>query len=86
MRFSKLAFAVLLFTPTTAVATCGEKGGPGYRGPTGKCVSWQQIGPVCGSPPETHCTPEMPHKDAEGAARSAVAKPSLDVRGSEEKR
>jgi hypothetical protein len=31
----------------------------GYRGPDGKCVGWENIGRVCGSPPTTRCTAEI---------------------------
>lgn len=51
-----------------AFATCGEKGGPGYRGPDGKCVGWANLRKVCGSPPSTNCTPEMVAEGADAAA------------------
>lgn len=35
---------------------CGCKGGPGYRGPDGRCVGFKQLAKVCGTPPETRCT------------------------------
>ncbi|MDH7797500.1 MULTISPECIES: hypothetical protein [unclassified Beijerinckia] len=47
-----------------ASAACGERGGPGYRGPDGRCVSWKTIAAVCGHPPETRCTAEQ---EADGA-------------------
>jgi hypothetical protein len=28
---------------------CGCKGGPGYRAPTGRCVSWKELARVCGA-------------------------------------
>jgi hypothetical protein len=34
---------------------CGCKGGPGYRGPDGKCVGFKTLYKVCGNPPETRC-------------------------------
>jgi len=34
---------------------CGCKGGPGYRGPNGKCVGFRDLDRVCGVPPETRC-------------------------------
>ncbi|PZQ10193.1 MAG: hypothetical protein DI565_20165 [Ancylobacter novellus] len=34
---------------------CGCKGGPGYRGPDGRCVGFRNLAKVCGSPPETNC-------------------------------
>ncbi len=59
---------MFLAAPTAAQATCGEKGGPGYRSPDGKCVGWANLRKVCGSPPSTNCTPEMV---AEGAGAAA---------------
>jgi hypothetical protein len=35
---------------------CGCKGGPGYRGPDGKCVGFKNLTKVCGDPPESRCT------------------------------
>jgi hypothetical protein len=35
---------------------CGCKGGPGYRGPDGRCVGFQALDKVCGRPPETRCS------------------------------
>jgi len=37
-----------------ASATCGEKGGPGYRSPDGKCVGWKEINRVYGKPQATN--------------------------------
>lgn len=34
---------------------CGCKGGPGYRGPDGRCVSFKALTKVCGDPPTTFC-------------------------------
>ena len=34
---------------------CGCKGGPGYRGPDGRCVGFKALDRVCGIPPETRC-------------------------------
>lgn len=34
---------------------CGCKGGPGYRGPDGKCVGFKALDKICGVPPETRC-------------------------------
>ena len=39
---------------------CGCKGGPGYRGPDGRCVGWKRLNKVCGVPPTTRCTAEGP--------------------------
>lgn len=48
---------------------CGCRGGPGYRGPNGRCVSWAQIGRICGSPPTSRCVAEGPNAGADEAAR-----------------
>jgi hypothetical protein len=49
-----LAFAACPERP--ACRGCGCKGGPGYRGPDGRCVGFQALDKVCGRPPETRCT------------------------------
>ncbi len=35
---------------------CGCKGGPGYRGADGRCVSFKELDKVCGRPATSHCT------------------------------
>ncbi|WP_374308121.1 hypothetical protein [Methylocella sp.] len=45
-------------TALPASATCGDKGGPGYRRPDGKCASWAELKSSCGVPPTTRCHPE----------------------------
>ena len=55
----------LCLSVASAQATCGTKGGPGYRGPDGKCVGWAAIGRVCGSPPTLRCTAEATYGGAE---------------------
>jgi hypothetical protein len=52
-----------------ACSGCGCRGGPGYRGPNGRCVSWSDIGRTCGDPPSTRCLPEGPNAGAEEAAK-----------------
>jgi len=37
---------------------CGCKGGPGWRGPDGICVSKAKLALVCGTPPGTPCKEE----------------------------
>jgi hypothetical protein len=37
---------------------CGCKGGPGWRGQNGQCVSHADLTKDCGSPPSTRCTYE----------------------------
>lgn len=35
---------------------CGCKGGPGYRGPDGHCVSFKALEKTCGRPATSRCT------------------------------
>jgi len=63
-----LATVILIFSTALAAAACGERGGPGYRGPNGKCVSWEAIDRICGSPAEKKCTSESVAADAADAA------------------
>jgi hypothetical protein len=63
-----IAFVALVAATSFAEATCGDSGGPGYRGPNNKCVGWEALGRVCGCPPTTRCTPEQTAPDAEDAA------------------
>lgn len=63
-----VTIAILLCLAGPAVAECGERGGPGYRGPSGKCVGWAEIGRVCGIPPETRCRAEAVAPNAAEAA------------------
>ena len=37
---------------------CGSRGGPGYRGPDGKCVTRKRLFTVCGNPPTSRCKAE----------------------------
>jgi hypothetical protein len=69
----RLAIATILAAPlaiygTTASATCGQNGGPGYRNSAGKCVGWEALARQCGSPPTTKCSAELA---ADGATDSA---------------
>lgn len=66
----RLLLGALLFSATFSLAPlaiaecperpachgCGCKGGPGYRGPDGKCVGFKTLTRTCGDPPTTHCT------------------------------
>jgi endonuclease YncB( thermonuclease family) len=61
--------AALLFWMPQASATCGEKGGSGYRGPDGHCVVGG-VAPRLRAPPTKNCTPEQV---AEGAGASEAA-------------
>jgi hypothetical protein len=44
---------------------CGCKGGPGFRGPNGRCVSYKQLDAMCGSPPTTRCVFEHHKQECE---------------------
>ena len=68
MRAILVAAALTASSVVSALAACGEKGGPGYRGPDGKCVGWANIGKVCGNPPTLRCTEELAHPGAPSAA------------------
>lgn len=67
-----VALSLLAAFPAKACSGCGCRGGPGYRGPNGRCVGWSDIGRTCGAPPTTHCTPEGPNAGAEEAAKLGV--------------
>ena len=59
--FVLISFMFLAFPePSTAFADdacrckgCGCKGGPGWRGPDGFCVSQAKLAEICGSPAGT---------------------------------
>ena len=38
--------------------SCGSRGGPGWRGPDGRCVGRKNLNRICGVPPETRWTGE----------------------------
>lgn len=63
-----LALLIISLASTSVLAECGDKGGPGYRGPIGKCVGWAELGRTCGNPPTTRCQPE---KVATGSTEAA---------------
>jgi hypothetical protein len=44
-----LTAALVIALPSIASATCGTRGGPGLRGPDGKCQSWDRVQAVCGA-------------------------------------
>lgn len=68
MRTTAITLIIVLGIQAPAYATCGERGGPGYRAPNGRCVGWADIGKTCGNPPTTRCTAEQ---TASGAGRAA---------------
>ena len=49
---------LLIASPALACKGCGCRGGPGYRGPDGRCVGFAALDATCGVPPETRCTKE----------------------------
>src|SRR5277367_6397825 len=61
VRTVPITLLVVLAIQAPAHATCGTQGGPGYRGPDGKCQGWAELGRVCGCPPSTRCTAEQAH-------------------------
>jgi hypothetical protein len=62
------ALTALVLLSNPASAGCGDRGGPGYRGPTGRCVGWADIGKTCGNPPTTRCQAESVAAGADKAA------------------
>jgi len=66
-----LFVVVFLIASTEAVLACsgcGCRGGPGYRGPDGRCVGWKQLNSTCGNPPTSRCTFEGKSDQATGPA------------------
>jgi hypothetical protein len=63
---------LLAFHEAAACSGCGCRGGPGYRAPDGRCVSWGDIARKCGSPPTTRCAAEGQNAGAEDAAKFGV--------------
>jgi hypothetical protein len=47
-----------VFTSDCHCKGCGCKGGSGWRGPNGQCVSHANLTFVCGAPPSKRCTHE----------------------------
>ncbi len=56
--FIALTLSLIAAIPTLACSGCGCRGGPGYRGPDGRCVGFAALDRVCGVPPETRCKKE----------------------------
>ncbi|RIK21821.1 MAG: hypothetical protein DCC51_05845 [Anaerolineae bacterium] len=52
---------------------CGCRGGPGYRGPDGRCVGFRELDRVCGRPPERRCAFE--NAPGTGANRECALAP-----------
>ena len=53
--------------------SCGCRGGPGYRGPDGRCVGFRELERICGSPPERRCVFE--NAPGTGANRECALAP-----------
>ena len=71
--FAVLVATILcLIADAQACSGCGCRGGPGYRGPNGRCVGWSDIGRTCGDPPITHCSAEGPNAGADEAAKAGL--------------
>lgn len=68
LSFMMMAIASALVN-AESFAACGDRGGPGYRGPNGKCVGWAELARVCGSPPTSKCAAETV---ATGSKEAAV--------------
>lgn len=64
-----VAATLLFFVSTSAYATCGAKGGPGYRSANGKCVGWAALARTCGNPPTLRCSAELAQPEANEAAK-----------------
>lgn len=57
----------------SALAACGDNGGPGYRSQSGRCVGWEALARQCGNPPSTKCTPERVAEGSQDAAAKGDA-------------
>lgn len=68
MRTLIIAGSLICAMATAAHATCGTRGGPGFRDQNGRCVGWDALGRICGSPPTTRCTAELKSDGADEAA------------------
>src|SRR6267378_2907791 len=76
MRTS-LIFALSVMYCQPALAACGDRGGPGYRDSSGKCVGWDALARQCGNPPTTKCTAENVSAGSADAAESGAKIRSL---------
>jgi hypothetical protein len=68
MKLVLAATAALLLSSAVASATCGDKGGPGYRGTDGQCKSWPNRAAECGGD-LSRCVKEHGHPSAPDIAR-----------------
>lgn len=85
-RLVLLFIIVLLAHASSALAACGDNGGPGYRNQSGKCVGWEALARQCGNPPSTKCTPERVAEGSGDAAAKGVTIRSLMDRSHEAKK
>lgn len=75
--YSVALFTLLgVFGVAQAFAQCGSRGGPGYRGPDGRCVPWNALDRICGVPPETRCTPERVNPDRRDEKKLQIRPPT----------
>ena len=84
MRTAAITLLIVLAIQAPAHATCGTKGGPGYRGPDGHCVAWPNLRQTCGCPPSNKCSPEQvdPNADKFACGRASAA-PTKTMNGQE---
>lgn len=88
MTLRAISFLVFvhLLCASTALAACGDNGGPGYRNQSGKCVGWEALARQCGNPPSAKCTPERIAEGSQDAAAKGAAIRSLINRSHETKK
>ena len=68
------AVSTVLAQESCRCKECGCKGGSGWRGPDGYCVSQAKLGEICGSPPGAVCKQEAAPRVCFGK-QSAVTDP-----------
>jgi len=52
---------------------CGCAGGPGYRGPDGRCVGFRELERTCGTPPTERC--KFENAPGTGSHRDCALRP-----------
>ena len=58
LSFTLLSIATAFGEPGCSCKGCGCKGGPGWRAPSGSCVSETKLASVCGEPAGAPCIHE----------------------------